>query len=172
MNTRLDTIRKKAVELGHSFGLPLSLAEILEFEERYRVELPEEFRQFLQLVGNGGDGPPVSGLMKLGEVPDCLSSECERDWKELAHVAKPFPFTNAWGWEGEEYDQVRRESARYGSVNLGHDGCGLYWLLIVTGSERGQVWAYTDVGVCPQEPRRDFVAWVEAWLDGVWWWTS
>jgi SMI1 / KNR4 family (SUKH-1) len=170
MDARLAAMRAKAAEQGRAFGPPLAEAEIRAFERRHGIELPEGFRRFLQVVGNGGDGPPTYGLTRLGEVPDRLHPDFERDWRELPHIAEPFPLTEAWGWEGEEYDEARRDAARHGSLNLGHDGCGMYWLLIVTGRERGQVWAFTDVGVCPQEPRRDFLQWVEAWLDGVWWW--
>ena len=77
--------------------------------------------------------------------------------------------TEGWVWEGEEYDEARRDAARHGTLVLGTDGCGLYWILVVTGAMRGQVWAHADVGVCPQEPGRDFLQWVEAWLAGVDW---
>jgi hypothetical protein len=172
VDQRLATIKAKAAEQGHGFGPPLSPAEVTAFERRHGIELPAAYRQFLVEVGNGGDGPPAYGLMRLGETPRHLCPAFQRSWGELADVAKPFPFTTAWVWEGEPDDPGKRATARFGSLNLGDNGCGWYWLLIVTGSERGKVWAYTDVGVCPQEPDRDFLQWVEAWLDGVSWWAE
>ncbi len=58
-----------------------------------------------------------------------------------------------------------------GTLVLGHDGCGMYWHLVITGPERGQVWQITDVGAQPCAPRRDFFSWYEYWLDGHddWW---
>lgn len=172
MNERLAAIRAKAAEQGHSFGPPLSEADIRAFEARHGVELPQGYRQFLTAVGNGGDGPPTYGLMRLGTIPNHMPPEYAQDWRELPHIGKPFPLTDVWVWEEEEYDEARQDAARHGTLNLGDDGCGMYWLLVVTGAMRGQVWTHTDVGVCPQNPGRDFLQWVEAWLDGVWWWAE
>ena len=140
---------------------------ILDPEARHRIELPEGYRRFLTVMGNGGVGPPAYGLMSLGEVPRHLPADLDEEWRALPNIGKPFPLTQAWVWDDEEYDETRQNATRHGTLNLGHDGCGLYWLLIVTGAERGQMWAYTDVGVCPQEPRRDFLQWLEAWLEGL-----
>jgi hypothetical protein len=169
VDDRLAAIREKAVSRGHSFGAPLSDADIRAFEARHRVVLPEGYRQFLRAVGNGGDGPPAYGMVRLGEVPGGLPPNWAEEWRALPHVAKPFPLTTGWVWEEEEYDEAGQDAARHGTLNLGHDGCGLFWLLVVTGPMRGQVWAHSDVGICPQEPGRDFLQWMEAWLDGVWW---
>lgn len=171
MDSRLAQIRAKAKAQGRAFGPPLDEQQVRAFEARHGIELPGGYRRFLLEVGDGGDGPPAYGLMRLGQLPRHLDPDFQRDWGELRHVRKPFPFTKAWIWEGEEYDEARQETARYGSLMLGDDGCGMYRLLIVTGAERGQLWAHTDVGVCPQEPGRDFFQWIEAWLDGMWWWT-
>ncbi len=171
MDTSLAAITEKIAERGKSFGPPLSESEIRGFELRHDIELPGDYREFLKRIGNGGDGPPAYGLMRLGDVPDRTHPDFARDWRELPNVGRPFPLTKTWAWEGDEYDEARQDAARHGTLNLGHDGCGMYWLLVVTGEMRGQVWAHTDVGVCPQEPGRDFLQWVEAWLDGVWWWT-
>ena len=172
MDVPLASIRVKIAERGHSFGPPLLESELRAFEVRYGVDLPGDYREFLRSVGNGGIGPPVCGLMPLGAVPDGTFTEYAQVWGELTHIGKPFPLTEGWVWEGEDYDEARRDATLRGTLNLGHDGCGMYWLLVVTGAMRGQVWAHTDVGVCPQEPGRNFTQWVEAWLDGVWWWAE
>jgi len=170
MDELLATIRAKAAQRGNLFGPPLAEADIRAFEIRHRIELPEGYRRFLAVVGNGGVGPPAYRLMRLGEIPNHMCPEFERDWRELPHITEPFPHTATWVWEDEEYNQTRQDAARHGTLNLGHDGCGLYWLLVVTGTQRGQVWALADVGVCPQSPGRDFLQWIEAWLDHVPFW--
>jgi hypothetical protein len=145
-------------------------AKITSFEARHGFELLAAYRRFLLEVGNGGDGPPTCGLMPLGSVPSDLYPSMIHDWKRLPNVTKPFPLTEAWWSESEPFDADRDAASRHGSLNLGTDGCGLYWLLIVTGAERSHMWARTDVGFTPTEPRWDFLQWVEAWLDGSEWW--
>ena len=54
---------------------------------------------------------------------------------------------------------------------LGHDGCGLFWLLIVNGSEKGKIWQTSDMGIQPCAPSLTFTEWYENWLNGNtdWW---
>src|SRR5206468_12616307 len=65
-------------------------------------------RAFILAVGNGGPGPPQSGLLPLGEVPtgyDWPASDVLRD------ASRPFPFTAAWVWEGEADDDPEMRDA-------------------------------------------------------------
>ena len=55
---------------------------------------------------------------------------------------------------------------RCGNLCLGHQGCGLFFVLVVTGPERGQVWSLGDGGIQPLAPRCNFLEWYEYWLDG------
>lgn len=50
---------------------------------------------------------------------------------------------------------------------LGTDGCGMHWILIVNGLERGNVWMAGGEGVTATVPKRDFLTWYENWLTGV-----
>ncbi len=49
---------------SHQYQLaaPASEEQILKFEEQQGIRLPEEYRDFLLFVGNGGAGP-ITGLM-------------------------------------------------------------------------------------------------------------
>jgi hypothetical protein len=42
----------------------------------------------------------------------------------------------------------------------------MYWVLIVTGVARGEMWDLGSEGVIPTQPHRDFLSWYEYWLDG------
>jgi hypothetical protein len=157
---------------GRTLGAPLSLAAVEAFETEHGVRLPEEYRRFLLQSGNGGAGPPLYGLMRLGEVP----RDFDRNGQDqLARLLRPFPLSRYWAWEADEplndEHQALRASVGDGTLVLGHDGCGMYWHFVITGPERGQVWQITDVGAQPCAPRRDFLSWYEYWLDGHddWW---
>jgi hypothetical protein len=95
-----------------------------------------------------------------------------RVWTELPYVAQPFPFTKAWVWENDEISaEGSFEQVNHGCIYIGNDGCGMYWLLIVTGAERGNMWMICGEGMQPTSPKRDFLTWFEEWLDGTreWW---
>lgn len=162
IDEQLARIRTKSDARAHTFCYCSAREDVERFERDHGVVLPEGYRRFILEVGNGGDM-----FNRLGSVPNDLSPEEKRSCFELPDLAKPFPFTEPWVWEGEPYDGPKRATARYGSLNLGTEGCGEYWLLIVSGAERGNVWSYASVGVVPLQPKRSFLDWVEAWLDGV-----
>lgn len=60
---------------------------------------------------------------------------------------------------------------RWGTLDLANQGCGILALLVVTGPERGRVWAdhrANDGGLCPAgsgDMAPDFCAWLEGELD-------
>ena len=111
-------------------------------------------------------------MAPLGDAADDMRDEEPRTWTSLPHVAQPFPFTKPWGWEdGDTSEEGTRDEVGRGSICVGNDGCGMYWFVIVTGPERGNVWMICGEGIQPTVPKRDFLQWYEEWLDGVreWW---
>lgn len=159
-----DELRRRRVVLNS----PLSPESVSRFEARLGVSLPEDYREFLSDVGNGGAGPPSYGLLRLGETP----RGSVPDWFAAGYdqsLARAFPLTAHWVWEGGPETpeiEARIQELRFGNLCLGTDGCGIFWLLIVTGRERGQIWWLTDVGAQPLAPRHTFLSWYGYWLGG------
>lgn len=52
--------------MGHQykFNSCLNESDIASFEQKFGVKLPEEYRDFLLIVGNGGAGPDY-GILSL-----------------------------------------------------------------------------------------------------------
>jgi hypothetical protein len=74
----------------YSFGPTLSESELAAFESTNRIGLPNDYRRFLAMVGDGGAGP-FYGLARL--------NACGRD------LSRPFPFATmtdalARSWSG------------------------------------------------------------------------
>src|SRR4029453_6652573 len=70
-------------------------------------------------------------------------------------LLRPFPLDQTWVWEDEPEltgERVDRKLATYtdGVLNLGTDGCALCYMLVVTGTERGNIWSVADVGACSE----------------------
>ncbi len=49
----------------NSLNHVLTETEVASFEKEHEISLPSDYRNFLLTVGNGGDGPPEYGLLKI-----------------------------------------------------------------------------------------------------------
>jgi hypothetical protein len=167
---------------GHEYKLRPCLdgAKVEEFERRYSLRLPDDYRRFLIQLGNGGAGPyyGIYGLDELYEIR-------EDYWNDLS---KPFPYRHQWqgppdllkaikaaevdesGNEdrrGELIDQYWCQASRAGSINICEYGCNLRFLLIVNGPEFGRIWfdatpdlaGYSPVAVNWAAPVEGYAKW-------------
>jgi len=144
--------------------------EIERLEGVLGVALPEELRDFVKHVHSGGPGPGY----KFGINVDAASPDL---------AARPFPY----GTLAAEEFLVRKETdrratlpltseadldddwpPRWGFVALTHLGCDIHAGIVVTGEQRGMVWACADSGWLPEHAGRTqlgFLDWYEGWLD-------
>lgn len=160
---KLDWLRESdtAFELfgasRHRYALnpPASQEELASFEQRFGVELPEEYREFLSLAGNGGAGPDY-GLVPLGTpVPRTQASPSRS-------------FVMREGWDSSVGEPAVPEGADLldGCLLLNEKGCGYFHFLAVNGPSAGQVWVDHSAGdgwVDPVAP--GFNAWCEQRFD-------
>lgn len=167
MVDQVDRILGKIRDRRMSLNPVTSEADVIAFEQKHGIQLPDEYRTFLLRVGNGGLGPPFYRLQPLGEVPSGMTPRENAEWSQLALVREAFPFTRYWVWEeGELSTEGTEDDVHKGSLRIGDDGCGMYWHLIITGPDRGMVWQITGEGIQPIAPKRSFLQWYEDWLDG------
>ena len=170
MTEIITRLRQKLASRGPALNPVASEADVRSFETRHGVTLPSDYRLFITTLGNGGPGPAAYGVLPLGAVADDLRPDERSYWSELPDIARPFPFTHYWLWEGWEGGDVSTEGTSeqvsHGSIMLGNDGCGMYWHLIVTGPDRGIPWQLCGEGIQPVCPKRSFTEWYEDWLDG------
>jgi hypothetical protein len=133
--------------------------EVVAFETRQGVRLPEGYRQFLIQAGNGGAGP-YYGLTPLEPPQDTRQPE--------SGLAQPCPLhpemsrTHTWVADlgCSEEDECYR-----GAMVIGTHGCNYDSLLVISGPARGRV-VYVHYGEAPPYfvPDRDFLSWYERWL--------
>jgi len=149
----------------HGFVLAstLSQAEVKAFEEKHGIVLPEEYRAFLTEVGNGGAGP-FYGINPLGlnEWGDPLEGE------EFGSLRRPFPGSLPVNTPGPEFSA---EDLLDGCLQIAHQGCGYYVLLVVSGPFRDSLWEdlrVIDGGLRPLLDEKGgnlgFGDWYMAWL--------
>jgi len=124
----------------------LSEEEIKQFEVKHNICLPEDYRLFLQHVGNGGPGPDY-GMTSLGEGGYTFKLD------------EPFTYL-------EEVDFVKTpgESANFaGILEVSDGGCSYYSYIVVTGPTRGQVWNAHEMGIVPTG--LTFSQWYRHWAE-------
>ena len=151
---RYEQVCAKLKEKNIVINPPLSLEDVEFFERQHNIILPNSYRNFLLKVADGGiiiDGFPLLQLSKL-VINDTIH--------------KDFPLTDYWIWEEEYEDNSKRETMQYGNLEMIDIGDCQTWNLIISGLCAGEMWFFTDVGVQPACPRRDFLGWFEYWLDG------
>jgi hypothetical protein len=129
-------------------------AEVAEFERQWKVSLPEEYRIHLQAVGNGGAGP-FYGLSRLSEW--CQPDEPDEVSPEILQMA--FQPTGA------------RLGPAPGCLRICNAGCEHYYVLVLTGPHRGEVWHDAQVDnrglvpvTSPGGSHQRFREWYESWL--------
>ena len=155
---------------------PFTEAEIEGFEQKHKIRLPADYREFVKTVGSSGAGP-FYGLMSLF------------DESESSNPSEVFPLTmgqefrclDAYDAIDDSLDEEEQEqmlnnifnSVTKGYIYLAHEGCGMFSILIVNGAEAGHVWysnLANDAGIFPlahpeTEKPLSFQDWYLLWLD-------
>jgi hypothetical protein len=192
---RADASKKVFGASRHRFMLypVLTISELLDLEQSIDVRLPEEYRAFLLEVGNGGAGPGyglerveqtaggwrwsghgVTTVAKLGVPFRPFTAQVYAQHEAKQPVEKDFPdhasFVAASRVWTQRMDDLYDEET-FGTIAISHQGCGYYWLLVVSGPERGTVWDDSRATDAPLSPltgsageRLTFARWYLNWL--------
>ena len=153
---------------SHHYKLekPVSEAKVRAFELQYGIALPEEYRNFLMLVGNGGAGP-YYGIYGLKGLKEQLCKN--RGYLQKADpVIYPGMSDEDWDRTADLEDSQKGEDVfPYGGVlPIGSQGCTLMTGLMLKGPYCGQV-VYYDEDLCGKPffvREKGFLAWYERWL--------
>jgi hypothetical protein len=175
----------------HKFRMrePMPEAELIAFERKHGVVLPEDYREFLLRAGDGGAGP-FYGIEPLSEWDHWFEEEGE----VAGFLASPCPLVDCedlrLAWHAAKMRDARRAEGIVragaspsscwapfvapdwpgwgrGTINLCDQGCTYSARLIVSGQARGRV-IYLDAQLWyPPYFVKDpsFLDWYERWLE-------
>jgi hypothetical protein len=127
--------------IRYSYGLYLNpkvgRAEVEQFESRYGIRLPDDYRSFLIDIGNGGFGPGDGGVLYSLQRSVGAGRPAE-------YLGRPFPLDQSPAgtehrWRPPADEEVCRRH-RNGLLLLSHRGCGTLTCLVVCGLRYGEVW--------------------------------
>ena len=113
---------------GHNykFNACLKSTEVANFERRHDLSLPDDYRDFLLFVGDGGAGP-YYGVKQL----DAAAQHCDLD--------KPFPWSDETTLDSD--DEWDLWDTHPGILVITERGCGHTDFLVVRGEQHGQIWS-------------------------------
>ncbi|WP_329013976.1 SMI1/KNR4 family protein [Streptomyces sp. NBC_01601] len=161
----LDRSRERFGADTHRYELrsPLPEHEVRAFETAHGIELPPEYRTFVNQVGDGPAGP-AHGLMPLttprpeADEDRAVDDEWARD-RLPGRLTSPFPLTGPRPGRIADADTLTR-----GTLLLAEEGCGMDFRLVLNGPRAGEIW-FLDPdwgGFTPSRP--DFHTWYTEWL--------
>lgn len=146
--------RKLEKKRGCKLNPPLSEEAVQSLESQFNFVLPEEYRRFLILAGNGGCIPPIA--------EDCNEFlPLPTDTGQLAKLRLPFAFQDSCVWEEGSKDWIEAFRGN-GTIRLAEDETDnqITWLLIVTGEHSGEIWLRVEAGIWRVEGL-SFLDWME-----------
>ena len=180
---------------SHKYHLnpPVSEAEVLTFEEKYGVSLPEDYRAFVQTIGDINAqkletmAGPYYGLSAFGTQVDDLLYEGSEIYLKAPCALSPDMTQEEWetlsapleteeeeleeeGYVIEVEDNYIEECGKVfgGLLPLGSQGCAYYHALVLNGKYAGRV---VNVNWDLLKPvfafETNFLDWYERYLDEV-----
>ena len=180
---------------SHKYHLnpPVSEAEVLAFEEKYGVSLPEDYRAFVQTIGDANAqkletmAGPYYGLSAFGTQVDDLLYEGSEIYLKAPCALSPDMTQEEWetlsapletdeeeleeeGYVIEVEDNYIEECGKVfgGLLPLGSQGCAYYHALVLNGKYAGRV---VNVNWDLLKPvfafETNFLDWYERYLDEV-----
>ena len=174
---------------GHQYHLnpPVSEAEVLAFEQKYGVQLPECYRAFMLTIGDAKAkksdfiAGPYFGLYAFGTCVDELLYEKIETYLKAPCNLSPDMTREEWDAltdpllpseeeEEEDEDEYFAERAKVfgGLLPLGSQGCTYEHALVLNGKYAGRV---VNVDLDLAQPKfafeANFLDWYERYLDEV-----
>ena len=160
----------------YEFNSEITEVQLIGFEKQHNIELPEFYRKFILHFGSQGCGPNY-GLLNLDYA--ILSTPSYPKESERINLSNDFRFKSHWNINYEQGDYGKWEKEYFepkwidGSIRICHEGCGYYVILVVKGSEKGNVWLdarASDGGIFPigynkGKTQTKFNEWYINWLN-------
>lgn len=146
---KLDRLKCLDREHNHIMWPRLQDSRIEVFEKQNGIRLPEDYRNVLQFIGNGG-----ISCFEIFRLEDVFNEDRQGD------ITLPFPLKT--NWKGE--DGLPENFFPDGLITITRADCGCRVHLIVSGESRGQIWYETSDNDW-STTGEIFVEWFENQLD-------
>ena len=169
----VERLAKKVRSARLPLRAPASRDDIEKFEAEAGLPIPEDYRDFLLRIGNGGT--PPCRLVRLSwwdasywlddTRPTMAALPCVVTPSAEDHGTAWLDRTNVSDWK-ERWDR-EEWSPMFGTIAIAEIGCGLFYSMIMTGALRGRIFSWGDAALVPPIFCKEdcFGEWFEACLD-------
>ncbi len=178
----------------YQWNPPASVEEVEEFEQKIGVRLPEEYRDFLLLAGNGGAGP-YYGLFSLQKILYWLEDDIDFKKEPVLYPGIEIPqeyyedededkYKYKYEDEDEELDDEEYDCAHMiddeeqendsetegedylqGCIPIGSQGDSYFMYLLLSGPNEGRVvYVESELTYVFFPREQGFLAWYKRWL--------
>lgn len=165
LDTTLDVFGADNHE--YEIGPTLSEAKIVKYEQRHDVVLPEDFRLYLQLVGNGSGRQPRPypwnvAWVTAGAGPDYGLHSLEDMLKYYENA--DFPLSSKIAIPDEGFFRLTYRENPPGVLEMNSQGCSGITYLVVKGDDQGMIWnSWESVSFKPTT--LTFSQWMREWAE-------
>lgn len=162
LTSKINLIKELDKANRYHFSKKASLDDILVFEDKFDLKLPEDFKDFVVNVTNGIKDNKYNDV--IFDETNFINYFAELD-DENHNPYIEFPVTERTkdGTNGYDYDELTN-----GGIWLAGTGCGNGYMLIIKGESKGQVWLdelASNSEVIPWQ--KNFSDWMNSKLDGI-----
>ena len=183
--SKVDTTLKAFGASSHAYKMnpPIEMGEVIAFEKKYSIQIPDCYKAFILQVGNGGKAyansgaGPFYGIYPFGYGVDEIIFEDTEKYLKNECILRPDLSEEEWGRitakiedddiSDDEYD---REIGRiYGGIlPLGSQGCSYLHGIILNGEFIGKM---VNLNQDHQKPKftfeKNFLDSYELWLEEI-----
>ena len=111
--------------------------DIINFEKKFNLKLPEDFRWVLLNVANGIVSSESHGWELFGKIDFKAYLSKEKFW---SNPSLPFLLTSKVNYDDLDEDERDYKDYLHGNITLAGFGCGTAAMIIIKGEEYGNVW--------------------------------
>lgn len=162
LENKISQIKKLDKTNRYNFSKKTSLDDILIFEKKYELKLPEDFKDFVTNVTNGITDNEFNDVI-FDEINFINYFADLDDENHNPYIEFPVIERTKDGTNGFDYDELTN-----GVIGLAGTGCGNGYMLIIKGKAKGQVWLdelASNSEVIPWH--KDFSSWINSKLDDI-----
>ncbi len=172
MNLEFKKIKDKIYSKSITLLPKINHKELISFEDKFQVELPEDYKYFLSEMGSGFEKSYRFLTPKNWEESFWVNSHLINPFKYTCKIKLEHQLKSNWlelikdpindmNWKNDKWDPM------FGTIAIGEIGCGLYYRMILNGELKGRIFVWGDHALNPPKfiDQVGYLNWINFQID-------